>query len=275
MQLAAGQVAVVTGAASGIGLGLARALAARGLHIVLADVEEGALAAAAAQVEGQGVRAEPIVADVRDFEAVQAIADLALKAFGRLDVACNNAGVNTGRATAWEFDEHDWRWVLDVNLWGVIHGIRAFVPHLVRQNAGHVVNTASMAALHPVAGLSPYAVSKHAIVAITECLRADLDEHAPAVGATALCPLWVWSRVRDAERNRPPELRRAGSPPLQPRPAQSLEDGEYLTPDEVGDLVAAAIEGNELYLLTHASGREEARAQQERMLAVIDGATRV
>jgi NAD(P)-dependent dehydrogenase (short-subunit alcohol dehydrogenase family) len=275
MRLRAGQVAVVTGAASGIGLGLAHEFARRGLDLVLADVEEEALAAAAAEVRAQGVRAEPIVADVRTFAAAQATADLALAAFGRIDVVCNNAGVNTGRASAWEFTENDWRWVLEVNLWGVIHGIRAFVPHLVAQNSGHVVNTASMAALHPVAGLAPYSVSKHAVVALTECLRADLDERAPAVGATALCPLWVWSRVRDAERNRPTELRREHPEPLQPRPAQSVVDGEYLSADEVGALVASAIEANELYLLTHASGREEARAQQERMRAVIDDASAV
>jgi NAD(P)-dependent dehydrogenase (short-subunit alcohol dehydrogenase family) len=271
MRLHAGQVAVVTGAASGIGLGLAREFAGRGLDMVLADVEQDALAAAVDELRVRGVRAEPIVADVRGFEAVQAIADLAMEEFGRIDVVCNNAGVNTGRAPAWEYADNDWRWVLEVNLWGVIHGIRAFVPHLVRQNSGHIVNTASMAALHPVAGLSPYSVSKHAVVALTECLRADLDEHAPAVGATALCPLWVWSRVRDAERNRPPELRRESAESLQTRPAQSRVDGEYMTPEEVGALVAGAIEANELYLLTHASGREEARAQQERMLAVIDG----
>lgn len=271
MRLEAGQVAVVTGAASGIGLGLGHELARRGLHVVLADVEETALEEAVAAVGEHGSRVAGIRADVRTFADVEAIADLALSEFGRLDVACNNAGVNTGRAAAWEFTENDWRWLLEVNLWGVIHGIRAFVPHLVRQGHGHVVNTASMAALHPVAGLSPYVVSKHAVVSLTECLRADLEERATGVGATALCPLWVWSQVRDAERNRPAELRREAAEPLQSRAAQSLDDGEYQTPEEVAVAVAAAIERDELYLLTHTSGREEARAQQRRMQEVIDG----
>jgi NAD(P)-dependent dehydrogenase (short-subunit alcohol dehydrogenase family) len=122
-----------------------------------------------------------------------------------------------------------------------------------------------------VAGLGPYAVSKHAVVALTECLRADLDKAAPNVGVTALCPLWVWSRVRDAERNRPPELMRAPGKAAPPRPAQSVSEGEFMTPEQVATAVVAAIEDNQLDLLTHASGREDARAQQLRMLAVLDG----
>jgi NAD(P)-dependent dehydrogenase (short-subunit alcohol dehydrogenase family) len=270
MQLQEKQVAVVTGAASGIGLGLAHEFARRGLNVVLADVEDEALAAAAGSVCANGGAVVAVQADVRKFDSVKAVADTTIEKFGRVDIVCNNAGVNTSRAPVWELDENDWQWVLEVNLWGVIHGIRAFVPHLARQNSGHVVNTASMAAFHPVAGLGPYAVSKHAVVALTECLRADLDKVAPNVGATALCPLWVWSRVRDAERNRPPELMRAPGKVLPPRPAQSTSEGEYLTPDQVATAVVAAIEDNQLYLLTHASGREDARAQQLRILAVLD-----
>jgi NAD(P)-dependent dehydrogenase (short-subunit alcohol dehydrogenase family) len=270
MKLREHQVAVVTGAASGIGLGLAHEFARRGLDVVLADVEEDALAAAAAAVRAHGGGVLAVRADVRRFGSVKAVADSTIEAFGRIDVVCNNAGVNTAPGPMWELDETDWRWILEVNLWGVIHGIRTFVPYLASQDSGHIVNTASMAALHPVAGLGPYAVSKHAVVALTECLRADLDAAAPHVGTTALCPLWVWSRVRDAERNRPRDLMRTTARARAPRPAQSSGEGQFLTPEQVAAAVAAAIEANQLYLLTHTSGREDARARQRRMLEALD-----
>jgi NAD(P)-dependent dehydrogenase (short-subunit alcohol dehydrogenase family) len=272
MQLEKDQVAVITGGASGIGLGLAEGFGARGLRIVLADVEDEALRAARRDLEDRGASVATIRADVRQFDDVEAIANLATRQFGRVDVVCNNAGVNTGRASAWGFAENDWRWVLDVNLWGVIHGIRAFAPLLLEQDSGHIVNVASMAALHPVAGLAPYAVSKHAVVALSECLRADLDERRSRVGVTVVCPLWVWSQVRNAERNRPPELGRGTSEPLQTRPEQSADDGEYMTPQEVADLIVEAVTSDQLYLLTHVSGREEAREHHERLLATINDA---
>jgi NAD(P)-dependent dehydrogenase (short-subunit alcohol dehydrogenase family) len=270
MRIQAHQVAVITGAASGIGLGLAHAFAERGLDVVMIDIEAQALDAAAESVTSHGGRVLASMVDVRELAAMEAVAERALDAFGRLDIVCNNAGVNTSPGPIWELDESDWRWILDVNLWGVINGVRAFVPYLVARGSGHVVNTASMAALHPVAGLAPYAVSKHAVVALTECLRADLDRSAPKVGATVLCPLWVWSRVRDAERNRPAELRGGAVQTRPPRPAQSPAEGVFQTPEEVAAAVIGAIESNQLYLLTHDSGREDARAQQLRMLAVID-----
>ena len=266
MRLEARQVAVVTGAASGIGLGLAQGFAGRGLDVVLIDVEADALAEAERTVRDHGVRTLAIAADVRRFSDISAAARDTLEAFGRVDLICNNAGVNVAPGPSWELDENDWRWILEVNLWGVIHGIRAFVPHLVRRGRGHVVNTASMAALHPVAGLAPYAVSKRAVVALSECLRDELASSAPEVGVTVCCPLWVWSRVREAERNRPEELRGGSASKRQQRPPQSEREGEFKTPGEVAASVIDAVERGIFYLLTHESGREEAFAYQ-RVLA--------
>jgi NAD(P)-dependent dehydrogenase (short-subunit alcohol dehydrogenase family) len=272
MRLSAHQVAVVTGSASGIGLGLAHGFARRGLDVVLVDVEAEALRAAEAAVGIHGVRTLAIATDVRSLDAVSAVADQTLATFGRVDVVCNNAGVNVAPGPSWELDENDWRWIFEVNLWGVIHGIRAFVPHLVERGQGHIVNTASMAALHPVAGLAPYAVSKRAVLALSECLRDELASAAPDVGVTVLCPLWVWSRVRDAERNRPDELRPGSASDRAPRPAQSELEGEFKTPEEVADAVIDAIEQRRFYLLTHESGREDAMTYQGLIAGAIGGA---
>jgi NAD(P)-dependent dehydrogenase (short-subunit alcohol dehydrogenase family) len=206
MKLREGQVAVVTGAASGIGLAIAEHLAGRGLSVVLADVEEPALKTAEDSLRASGAPTLAVRTDVSDESSVFDLADRTLEKFGRVDVVCNNAGVTAPAAPIWETDERDWQWVLGVNLWGVIHGIRAFVPHLVAQGSGHVANTGSMAGLSIVPMVASYTASKHAVVAISESLRAELDVHAPDVGVTVLCPSYVPTRLADSARNRPPEL---------------------------------------------------------------------
>ena len=260
MELRPGQVAVVTGAASGIGLGIARALAGRGLHLVLADIEAAPLAEAARSVGASGTSgaAGPsgasvlaVQTDVSDADQVDALAEQALDRFERVDVVCNNAGVTVHNKATWEMDELDWRWVLGVNLWGVIHGIHTFVPLLVEQNHGHVVNTASIVGLSYGPEIAPYTASKHAVVAISETMRGELATRAPGVGVTVLCPSYVPTRIGQAERNRPPDLTPDWSVAVRgtPRDRSSLDP---VPPEAVGEMVVGAVESGRFYLSTHA-----------------------
>lgn len=209
MERFAGRVAVVTGAASGIGLALARALGAEGMKLVLADVEEAALAAAERSLAESGVEALGVRTDVSDEGSVRALAHAAIGRFGAVHVLCNNAGVMGGAGLCWQIPAEDWAWVLGVNLHGVLHGLRAFVPILLAQDEGHVLNTASMAGLVSLPLTSPYVVSKHAVVALSEALHHELAGRGPHVGVSVLCPEAVDTRIADAERNRPAALRPA------------------------------------------------------------------
>jgi NAD(P)-dependent dehydrogenase (short-subunit alcohol dehydrogenase family) len=257
MKLEAGQVAVVTGAASGIGFALSDAFAARGLDVVLADIEDGALQAATERVRAHGGRARGLRTDVTDLAQVQALADATLGEFGRVDVVCNNAGVDSDTAPAWEMDIRDWKWVLDVNLWGCIHGVHTFMPHLVAQGHGHMVNTASMGGIRPLPFLAPYAASKRAIVAITETLRIELDERAPDVGVTALCPSLVHTNIGTSARNRPQDLiPERGADQAGLRAHLGKMEQSALEPADVARLVLGAIETNRLRLMTHPESRE-------------------
>jgi NAD(P)-dependent dehydrogenase (short-subunit alcohol dehydrogenase family) len=260
VELRPGQVAVVTGAASGIGLGIARALAGRGLHLVLADIEAGPLAEAVRSVGASGtsgaagpsgVSVLAVQTDVSDADQVDALAEQALDRFERVDVVCNNAGVTVHNKATWEMDELDWRWVLGVNLWGVIHGIHTFVPLLVEQNRGHVVNTASIVGLAYGPEIAPYTASKHAVVAISETMRGELATRAPGVGVTVLCPSYVPTRIGQAERNRPTDLTPDWSVAVRgtPRDRSALDP---VPPDTVGAMVVDAVESGRFYLSTHA-----------------------
>jgi NAD(P)-dependent dehydrogenase (short-subunit alcohol dehydrogenase family) len=246
MELAQGQVAVVTGAASGIGLGIAKAMAGRGLSVVLGDIEGAALASATTAVAERGAPALAVPTDVTDAAQVDELARRTLERFGRVDVVCNNAGVTTDNKCTWEMDEHDWQWVLGVNLWGVIHGIRSFVPRLVEQGQGHVVNTASIVGLSYGPENAPYTASKHAVVAISETLRGELASRAPGVGVTVLCPSYVPTRIGQAERNRPASLSVAWTG--RPRVRSGLDP---VLPDAVGEMVADAVGPGTFYLSTH------------------------
>lgn len=228
MELRAGQVAVVTGAASGIGLALARRFADEGLKVVLADVEEGALDKAAAELREGGARVLARVVDVSARDSVQALADAAYDTFGAVHVLCNNAGVGSGaEGRMWEHEPNDWKWAFAVNVWGVFHGIQAFVPRMLAGGEpGHVVNTSSGdGGIAPLPTASVYAVTKAAVVTMTESLYAHLRAEQALVGASVLFPgpHMLRTGLWESHRNRP---RRYAKERPRKSPYRSLEQWE-------------------------------------------------
>jgi len=251
-------VGVVTGGASGIGRALAEGLAAEGAAVVVADVDEAGLAENVKRIEARGGRALAVRTDVSDRAQVQALADRAFSALGRVHVLCNNAGVAIwgGLETA---THRDWEWTLGVNLWGVIHGLEAFLPRMIAQrDGGHVVNTASMAGLIASQGLGVYNTSKYAVVGLSETLAKDLRPY--GIGVSVLCPMGVATQIRASERNRPATLRNE-------KPASTPVDliGRTLDPDTVAAMTIAAIKDNRLYVITHEEGLEPLRRRFQRL----------
>ena len=223
MRVVEGKVAVITGAASGIGRAMARTFGAAGMRVALADVEAGALREVRSELAGDGVEAAAFGCDVSQADGVRQLAEDARRAFGAIHVVCNNAGVFLG-GTSWGTSLHDYEWILNVNVWGVIHGLRTFVPILLAQNEpAHVVNTASMAGLTTGPLTAAYFMSKHAVVALSESLYHELAarESCP-VGVSVLCPELVNTRIFQAERNRPPHLKRDAAEDL-PEETKQLE----------------------------------------------------
>ena len=252
------KVAVVTGGGSGIGRAMALALAREGARVVLADLDEAAMDGVARQARGHGVETLAVRTDVTELAQVQALAERAWKAFGAVHVLCNNAGV-----AAWggleKATHRDWQWVRGVNLWGVIHGIEAFVPRMIAGGQrGHIVNTASMAGLIASQGLGVYNTSKYAVVGLSETLAKDLKPH--GIGVSVLCPMGVETRIRESERSRPAALRNDAAA----EPAVELI-GRYLAPDTVAGMVLDAVRRGELYVITHDEGLEPLRRRFDRM----------
>ena len=204
MELGNGKVAVVTGAGSGIGLALSHAFAATGCSVVMADVQDDALEEASSAVADRGVDILAVRTDVSDRQQVEALAQATLERFGGVHVVCNNAGV-AGAGDPWLGPLESWEWVMGVNFWGVVYGVRTFLPHLVASGGGHIVNTASIAGLYP--GFAPaYDASKHAVVAITEQLYHMLRDAQMPVGVSCLCPGWVKTGIIESDRNWPEEF---------------------------------------------------------------------
>ena len=264
-----GRVAVVTGAASGIGRALAARFASEGMKLVLADVEPGALATVARELEAAGCETLAVETDVSRPDDVAALARRTLDAFGAVHVVCNNAGVFTG-GLSWEAPLADYDWVLGVNMWGVIHGIRSFVPILLAQGGeGHVVNTASMAALTtmPYAGI--YHMSKHAVLALSECLHHELVLRGSPVRVSALCPELVATHIDAAERNRPAHLRQGpGAPATSPERElvqQAIAQGvaKGTPPAKIADRVLSAIREQRFYVLSEDAWRRSAETRSE------------
>lgn len=273
MKLEAGQVAVVTGGASGIGRAMVDAFASRGLTVVLADVDTDCLETAVRELTGVGVTAVGVRVDVSDHASVDGLAERVLRELGRVDVLCNNAGIIAPRRPLWEHTPDDWRWTLDVNLLGVANGIRAFVPAMIEAGRGHVVNTASMAGLTtiPGGGNGAYSATKHAVVGLSETLRVELDEVAPEVGVTVLCPGPVPSRIHDSARNRPAELADTG-PVAVPAQTSSMTPLTAVDPAVVAEQVAAAIESGRTYVVTAPDVATCARERVAGVLADLDAA---
>ncbi len=259
-----GKTAAVTGAASGLGRAMALALADEGMHLALADVDEKGLVLTKEEIEKKGAKASFMRVDVSKGTDVDAFA----ASLQNVHVVCNNAGVSPV-GSLWENTSADWQWALGVNLWGVIHGVRAFVPRLVAQGEGHVVNTASVAGLISPPGMGIYNVTKHAVVALSESLHHDLRVQGSPVGVSVLCPAYVPTGISNSERNRPQEL---ANPALSERQKALKENlkkavsSGKLTADDVARAVVAAIKENRFYILTHPRIKGAIQARMEDIL---------
>lgn len=252
MHLRNDDVVVITGAASGIGLALARAFCARGLAVVMTDVRADRLNAAADRVRDEGGKVTPLVADVSKADEVERLAERAVAAYGRVDVVCNNAGVSPPPAAAWTVTQETWRWLIDVGLLGVVHGIHSFVPAMIERGRGHVLNTASVGGLVPVPGLAPYSAVKHAVIGLTETLAAELAEVAPGVGASVLCPGVVATDLARSSRDTAPEGVDLATPsPIRGAAPTTPRSDSVMDTERVAALTLAGIEAGALHIVTH------------------------
>jgi NAD(P)-dependent dehydrogenase (short-subunit alcohol dehydrogenase family) len=240
---------VVTGAASGLGLAMSSRFAQAGMKVVLADIEADRLDAAVGELRTAGHDAIGVVTDVADADAVDRLAAAAFDAHGAVHVLCNNAGV-VKRARVWELTLDDWRWVLGVDFWSVVYGVRAFVPRMLEQpEGGHIVNTSSMAGLLPIPNLSAYAAAKSAVLALSLSLQTEFDQLESSLGVSVLCPGFIATGITNSGRNRPATLADEAPPPNIPRTTAGTV--ATLTAADVAEQVVEAIVSNRFWILTH------------------------
>lgn len=269
----AGRVAVVTGAASGIGLALARRFAADGMRVVLSDIEEPVLETVAEELRAAGHDVLAVVTDTSIRDQVDELAARTIDHYGAVHVVCNNAGVGSRGLKLVDVPERDFEWVLGVNLWGVMHGIWAFVPHLRAQNEGHVVNTASISGFSHRPRMGPYNASKAAVVALSETLQFELEDEGSDVGVTVVCPGWVRTNISQAVRNLPEQYH------YELTPEQAADMAEYkahrktvvragaVEPDELAEQVRDAVLTKQFYVFTRDGCIDDARIRFEHILA--------
>lgn len=268
MKIERGDVSIITGGASGIGLGLAQAMAARGGRVVISDIHADAAEAAALALRQTGAEAVAVLADVADPDSVAALAEAAIEAFGRVDLLCNNAGLVSPAAPMWSQSAQTWNTMIAVKVLGVVNGVRAFAPHFIEQQRGHILNTASSGGLAPLPGRSPYSATMHAVVGLTETLNLELRQAAPAVGATVLCP----GLVDTAIGTNSAELGAIEENPTMSIRAMGLP---FLTAAEVAEAALAAVEGDIVHVAPGEGVAERARKRVDDLIADLELSTAV
>ncbi|MGH8150326.1 MAG: SDR family NAD(P)-dependent oxidoreductase [Steroidobacteraceae bacterium] len=241
-----GRTAVVTGGASGLGKGIAQELISEGMHVVIADIESGVLERTAAEIGAVGIRT-----DVSDLASVESLAEAVRRRFGTVHVVCNNAGVGS-LARIGDLTIEDWRWMLGVNLWGVIHGVQVFLPMLrANPDGGHIVNTASVGGFITMPGLGAYTVGKYGIVALTETLAQELAEEGSKVGVTAVCPGPIRTNIKTSSRNRPASLKDGALTDVDLEQTEFGASARWIDPRDAARVAVAAMRKGDLYAFTH------------------------
>jgi NAD(P)-dependent dehydrogenase (short-subunit alcohol dehydrogenase family) len=269
-----GKVAVITGAADGIGRALAGAFAAAGARLVLADVDGPRVEAVGRELARLGTQVLTAPSDVSKQDQVLALRDAARARFGTVHVLCNNAGVGGGGPIRNQSLD-DWKWIVDVNLWGVIYGIHSFLPILLaNDDGGHVVNTASLAGLAVAPGLGPYCVTKFGVVALSETLDAELEAEGSAVGVSVLCPGFVRTNIFTSGRNRPARLGKQAKTPRPTADAQAAIEPLFIEPAQVADDVVDAIVHDKFWIFTHPQMLDSTAARHDRIMAAAEEARR-